>query len=124
METTKKTKTQEILDHHLFAFAEADVNELLKDFTEESELLTSNGGLKGLNEIRSFFEETFKIIPKGSTFEISQRIVRDNVAYVAWTCESSFVSIPLAADTLIIENDKIKFQTMAIHIILQEVLDL
>lgn len=117
-------KTQEILNHHLSAFAEADANEILKDFTEESELLTSGGGLKGLNEIRSFFKETFKMIPKGSAFEIVQTIVRDNVAYVAWTCESPFVSIPLAADSLIIENDKIRFQTMAVHIILQEGLDL
>jgi hypothetical protein len=36
---------------------------------EESELLTPDGALKGLNAIRSFFEEIFKIVPKGSALE-------------------------------------------------------
>lgn len=124
MKTETPTKTKEILDHQLCAYSQSDVNEILKDFTEESELLTSYGGLKGLNKIRSYFEETFKMIPKGSSFEIVQMIVRENVAYVAWTCESPFISIPLASDSFIIEKDKIKFQTVAVRIILQEGLDL
>jgi hypothetical protein len=60
METILQTKTQEILDHHVSAFVETDVNEVMKDFTEASELLTPGGPLKGLNAIRSFFEEIFK----------------------------------------------------------------
>ena len=57
METALQTKTQEILNHHVSAFIETDVNEIMKDFTEESELLTPDGAVKGMNAIRSFFEE-------------------------------------------------------------------
>jgi hypothetical protein len=117
METVTQTKTQEILNHHLSAFMEADVDEVLKDFTEESELLTPDGALKGLNAIRSFLEEVFKMVPKGSTLETKQMIVRDNLAYITWSGESSFVSIPLGTDSFIIENDKIVYQTLAAHII-------
>ena len=117
METLLQTKTEQILNHHLFAFIETDVNEIMKDFTEASELLTPDGALKGLDAIRSFFEETFKIVPKGSTLEIKQQIIRDNIAYIVWSGESSFVSIPLGADTFIIENDKIAFQVVAAQII-------
>lgn len=117
MEAAIQTNIQAVLHHHLSAFIEADVNEIIKDFTEESELLTPDGALKGLNAIRSFFEEVFKIIPKGSTLDMKQMIVRDNVAYLAWTCESSFVSIPLGTDSFIMENDKILYQTLAAHII-------
>lgn len=117
METVTQTKTQEILNHHLSAFMEADVDEILKDFTEESELLTPDGALKGLNAIRSFLEEVFKMVPKGSTLEPKQMIVRDNLAYIAWSGESPFVSIPLGTDSFIIENDKILYQTLAAHII-------
>ena len=67
----------------------------MKDFTEASELLTPDGALKGLNAIRSFFEEIFKIMPKGTALEMKQMIIRDDVAYVVWSAESSFVSIPL-----------------------------
>jgi hypothetical protein len=73
--------------------------------------------LKGLDAIQSFFEETFKIIPKGSTVEIKQQIIRDNIAYIVWSGESSFVRIPLGADTFIIENDKIAFQILIAQII-------
>ena len=117
METLLQTKTGEILNHHLTAFIETDVNEIMKDFTETSELLTPEGALKGLDTIQSFFEETFKIIPKGSTLEIKQQIIRDNIAYLVWSGESSLVSIPLGADTFIMENDKIAFQILAAQII-------
>ena len=117
METGLHTKTQEILDHHVSAFIETDVNEIMKDFSERSELLTPDGALKGMNAIRSFFEEIFKIVPKGSTLEMKQMIIRDNIAYIVWTAESSFVSIPLGTDTFIMENDKIMYQIMAGHIV-------
>lgn len=117
METILQTKTQEILNHHLSAFLETDVNEIMKDFTEASELLTPQGALKGLDAIRSFFEEIFKITPKGTVLEMKQMIIRGNVAYVVWSAESSFVSIPLGTDTFIMEDDKILYQILAAHII-------
>ena len=79
--------------------------------------LTPDGVLKGLNVIRSFYEEVFKIVPKGSAFEMKQMFIRDNIAYIAWNCESSFVKIPIGADTFIVENGKIKYQTLGAHII-------
>ena len=117
MEAAIQTSTQAVLNHHLSAFAEANVNELMKDFTEESELLTPDGAFKGMSAIRSFFEEVFKIIPKGSLLELKQMVVRDNLAYLAWTCESSLVHIPLGTDSFIIKQDKILYQTLAAHIV-------
>jgi ketosteroid isomerase-like protein len=117
MEAVIQTKTEEIFNHHISAFVEADVHEVLKDFTEESELLTPDGALKGLNAIRSFFEEAFRMLPKGSALEIKQTIIRDNIAYAVWSGHSSFVNIPLGTDTFIMENDKISYQILAAHII-------
>lgn len=119
MEAVSETKTQEVVNHHLSAFGDADVNEILKDFTEDSELLTPEGALKGLNVIRSFYEEVFKIVPKGSAFEMKQMFIRDNIAYIAWTCESSSVTIPIGTDSFIVESGKIKYQTLGAHIILK-----
>ena len=117
METLLQTKTEEVLNHHVTAFVEADVNEIMKDYIESSELLTPEGALKGLDAIRSFFEEVFKILPKGSTLELKQQIIRDEMAYIVWSGESSFVSIPFGTDTFILDNDKIMFQNLAAHII-------
>lgn len=117
MKTLLQTKIEEILNHHVSAFIETDVNEIMKDFTEASELLTPDGSFKGLDGIRSFFEEIFKIVPKGSTLEMKQQIVRDNMAYIVWTGESTFVSIPFGTDTFIMENERIMFQNAAAYII-------
>jgi hypothetical protein len=117
METFNETKTQEVIAHHLSAFNDADVDEILKDFTEDSEIFTPEGVLKGLNVIRSFYEEIFKMVPKGSALEMKQMFIRENIAYVAWSCESLFVTIPIGADSFIVENDKIKYQTLGAHII-------
>ena len=111
------TNTEEILNHHLSAFVETDVDEIMKDYTANSELLTPQGPVKGLDGIRSFFEEIFKIAPKGSALDLKQVLIRDNMAYIVWAGESSFVSIPFGADTFIMENDKILFQNVAAYII-------
>jgi|SRR6478609_5069302 len=117
METMLQTKTKTILDHHVSAFLEADMEEIMKDFSEQSELLTPQGALKGTSDIRVFFEEIFKLIPKGSTLELKQEIISDNIAYVVWASESIFATIPLGTDTFIMEEDKIRYQLLAAHII-------
>jgi ketosteroid isomerase-like protein len=117
MEAATQTGTQQTLHHHLAAFVAADLNELIKDYTEDSELFTPDGALKGVNAIRSFFSEVFKIFPEGSAFEVKQTIIRDDVAYIAWSGASAFVTIPLGTDTFIMQHNKILLQTLAASII-------
>jgi len=116
MEAVIQTRTKEILDHHLSAFIDADVEEIMKGYSERSELLTPQGPVSGLPAIRSFFEEVFKIVPKGSTLDLKQEIIRDNIAYIVWAGESALVSIPMGADTFIMDGDKIIYQILAAHI--------
>jgi hypothetical protein len=118
MSTVVLARTEEILNHHVSAFVEADLDEIMKDYTERSELLTPQGPVSGLNAIRSWFEEIdIQGSSKGSPLDLKQTIIRDNVAYIVWSGESPFVSIPLGADTFIMENDKILYQNLAAHII-------
>ena len=117
MSTVVLTRTEEILNHHVSAFVETDLDEIMKDHTERSELLTPQGAVSGLNAIRSWFEEIFKVVPKGSPLDLKQTIIRDNVANIVWSGESPFVSIPLGVDTFIMESDKILYQNLAAHIV-------
>jgi len=105
--------TNEVLMHHLTAFGNNDLEEIVKDYTAESELLTPNGPLKGLDAIKVFFEEYFAAIPTGSAFEMKQLSITGPVAYVAWTSESATFKFPMGTDTFYIENDKIVFHTVA-----------
>jgi hypothetical protein len=117
MSTVLITRTEEILNHHVSAFVEADLDEIMKDYVERSELLTPQGPVSGLNAIRSWFEEIFKSVPKGSPLDLKQMIIRDNMAYIVWSGESPFVSIPFGVDTFVMENDKILYQNLGAHII-------
>ena len=117
MEATTTTKMQATLDHHLAAFVAADLEEIVKDYSDSSELLTPNGAMKGKSAIQAFFAEVFTIFPKGATFEVKQTLLRDGVAYIAWSGQSDFVTIPLGTDTFIMEGDKILYQTLAAHIL-------
>jgi len=110
---TSESVTGDILTHHLTAFGNNDIEEILKDYTEQSELLTPNGPLKGLTPIRQFFADYFAVIPTGSTFQLNQLTVTGNVAYVAWASESDVAKIPMGTDSFFLEGDKILFHTVA-----------
>ena len=120
MEAVTQSTTEQILNHHLAAFIDANVDEIMKDYTEQSELLTPDGPVLGLKAIRDFFQRAFNILPKGSSLDLKQTIIRGNMVYLAWTGESSFVNIPLGTDTFIFENDKILFQTLAAQIVTKQ----
>ena len=64
-----------------------------------AQFVASLSAVSGLNAIRAWFEEIFKAFPKGSPLDLKQTIIRDNVAYIVWTGESPFVSIPFGTDT-------------------------
>jgi ketosteroid isomerase-like protein len=105
--------TKEVLTHHLTAFGNNDLSEIMKDYIEESEVLTPEGSLKGLTAIRDFFSNYFDVIPTGSTFDLKQMTVTHNIAYVAWTSESATTNILLGTDSFFLEGNKIRFHTVA-----------
>lgn len=110
---TSETLTRAILTHHLTAFGNNDLDEIMKDYTEASEVLTPEGSLKGLILIREFFEAFFKAIPTGSVFEMKQLMVSGPVAYIAWASDSAAAKIPMGTDTFFMEGDKIKYHSVA-----------
>lgn len=110
---TNEIVTSAILTHHLTAFGNNDLEEIMKDYTEESEVLTPEGPLYGLAAIRKFFEAFFIAIPTGSDFEMKQLITTGSVGYIAWESESTVIKIPMGTDTFFMEGDKIRFHTVA-----------
>lgn len=109
----QETITNQVLTHHLIAFGNNDLEEIMKDYTEESEVFTPSGPLKGLEAIRAFFEAFFKAIPTGSAFEMKQLSVKNNLAYIVWTSESPVAKIPVGTDTFFLDGDRIKYHTVA-----------
>ncbi|MFI5156507.1 MAG: nuclear transport factor 2 family protein [Chitinophagales bacterium] len=111
-------QTQAVLNHHLSSLGENNLEEIMKDYTEQSEIWTAKGPLKGLVQIRSFFSASLPLLPPGMTkFDITQMIVKDEHAYIAWSSDSPIASIPMGADSFVIKEGKIMLQTVAMQIL-------
>lgn len=110
--------TREVLDHHLEAFIAGDVEEVLKDFTDDSVLLTVDGPLKGRDALRpaltDFLSGLFK--PGTYTLEIDRKEVAGDVAYIVWHADCAAATIPLGTDTFVVRDGKIAAQTFSAKI--------
>lgn len=113
---TLETATNNILTHHLTAFGNNNLDEIMLDYTAQSMVLTNNGTIKGLEGIRYFFETMFKLIPTGAHFEMKQLTIGNNIAHIIWASTSATADIPFGTDTFVIENEKIKVHTVATFI--------
>ncbi|OLY90572.1 SnoaL-like domain-containing protein [Cnuella takakiae] len=114
---SNESLTRKILNHHLTAFGGNDLDAIMHDYTEESEVLTPEGSIKGLAAIRKFFATYFVTIPTGSAFEMRQLMVTGSTAYIVWASDSQVASIPLGTDTFFLQDGKIRLHTVAAHIL-------
>lgn len=104
---------EQVLIHHLTAFGNNDLDGILTDYTEESVIMTIHGSVSGLSAIRNFFEDFFAVIPTGSAFELEQKIIVGNIAYIVWNSETETTKLPLGTDTFIFDGNRIKYHTVA-----------
>jgi len=109
-----------VFQHHLEAFGNNDINELMSDYSEESELWTPDGAIVGLEAISSFFSYAFTLFPKGKTqLEVKKIIVKDDKVYLVWNADSPIVNVPFATDSFIIKEGKILWQSTALQMALK-----
>ena len=113
-ENTASAMTETVLDHHLKAFGEADINAILEDYTADSVLITPNGPVQGHEQLRPLFEAFFAEFAKpGAVFEMKQRVIEGEVAYIVWTAETADNVYEFATDTFVVKDGKIATQTFA-----------
>jgi ketosteroid isomerase-like protein len=109
--------TQEVLDHHLNAFGEGDLEDILSDYAADAVLFTQNGTLKGVDAIKPLFEALFAEFSKpGVTFEMPTQAVEGEYAYIVWTAETPDNSYELGTDTFVVRNGQIVVQSLAAKI--------
>jgi hypothetical protein len=101
--------TQNVLEHHLGAFAKG-LDELMRDYSAASVILTHDKKYRGVTEIRGFFDGFLKSVKPGfwEAFRINAQAIDRDVAYLVWEAKP-FVNI--ATDTLVIRHRKIVVQT-------------
>ncbi len=102
---------QEIFDHHLQALLARDVDELLVDYTDESELITPAGVARGSSGIRAAFSQLSAALADAN-FEIKSRTYSGNVLLLEWTLDSAGFGVD-GVDTFLFDDDSIRVQTIS-----------
>ncbi len=105
--------TEQVLAHHLSAFA-VGVDEIMKDYTDESALIAPEGTYRGLVEIRAFFQGFVDKFPAEAweSFQILRTEVVGEIGYQTWDARPF---IMLGTDTFLVRDGKIVVQTYASH---------
>jgi len=107
--------TEDVLNHHLQSFSAGDVDEMIKDYTDESVLITPEGIIRGREELRTAFGELLSGLfkPGTYTFEMDRLEIVGEVAFIAWHSTNEGAEVPLGTDTFLVRDGKIAVQTFA-----------
>ena len=107
--------TEAVLNHHLQAFVAGDLDETMKDYTEDSVLIVPDKTLEGLDSIRGAFSNFFSGLFKPGTYDFTmdRSEVVGEVAYIVWHSVNQGADVKLGTDTFVIRDGKIALQTFA-----------
>ena len=101
-------QTSQVFEHHGAALRSGDVDEVMKDYTDDSVLITNISGLtSGLAAIGAIFAAPSPL----SNIEVTTVHIDGEVAYVTWKADG----VPFGTDTFVVRDGKILVQTVAIH---------
>ena len=105
---------EDVLDHHLEAFENQDLEAVMEDYTDDSTIVTNMGTFRGLEEIEGLFTELFEEFddPEAS-IAMEEQLVEGEFGYIVWTGETPANDYEFATDTFHIPEDAIAFQTFA-----------
>lgn len=106
--------TDTVLEHHLDAFANQELEKVMVDYGEYSVVITNLGVFRGLDEIEALFTDLFDEFSHGeATIEVDDTIVEEEFAYLLWHGESPDNVYEFCTDTFYIPEETIEFQTFA-----------
>lgn len=110
--------TQEVLEHHLTAFGQGDMDGILSDYDDESVIITPDQTYRGLDEIPDFFEGLFADMgQEGAEADVDLQKVEGDVAYITWHGETPDNVYEFCTDTFIVEDGIITLQTYGGHVV-------
>jgi len=103
--------TEQVMQHHEAALLSGNLDELAKDYTEDSVLIVPTETYKGPESIKAAFAAMMgTLTPEAMTnFKVTKRDIQGEYVYLLWTAAPVF---PFAGDTFHIHNGKIMMQSV------------
>lgn len=106
----KKTTTESVLKHHVQALMSRNLDEILKDYCEDSVMCSPMGTAKGLKGIRETFTAALGMLPPEAMANMKtiKQDIDGEYAYVLW---SALPVVKFAGDTFHVHNGIIIMQS-------------
>ena len=101
----------EIVQHHLKALGDGDVDEIMADYAADSVLITAAGAVPGRDAIRGGFERLVTAMPDivwTSTAQVSS----GDTVLLEWTADAGSVAVEDGVDTFVVRDGLIQSQTV------------
>jgi ketosteroid isomerase-like protein len=107
--------TKAVFNHHLEAFMAGDADECLRDYTDESVLISAEGVVKGREALHAAFSHFFSDMFKPGTYDMTTDAlhIEGDVVFIAFHASCASVDVPMGSDTFVIRDGKIVAQTFA-----------
>ncbi len=110
---TKKFPTvEEVWQHHIESWVKRDLDAITADYDKDSFMIINNVIYKGPKQIKKVFATLFKTFDDGKN-RIDPVIIKGRVIYIVWYFTPKGDKEYFGTDTFIVENGKIKVQTIA-----------
>lgn len=109
-----KQSTADVVDHHMTAFGEQDMEGFLMHYTDDSYIVSNMGTYRGLDDLEAFAEQMFEEFSRDGVELIydSQTVVGD-IAYTTWHGETPDNVYEFGTDTFVVRDGVIECQTFA-----------
>ena len=110
--------TETVLDHHLQSFGAGDMPGLLADYNDASVVILPGAILRGVEQIKTgLFVGLFAEFAKpGASFNLSQKVIEGEIAYITWSAETADNIYEFATDTFLIRDGTILVQTIGLKV--------
>ena len=104
----------DVLQHHLQALADGNLDAILSDYARDAVMFTPRGILRGKAAIRPVFIAILADLshPQAS-FQLVHHAAEGAVAYMVWTATTADRIYEMGTDTMIVEQGLIVAQTYA-----------
>ncbi|WP_338738033.1 nuclear transport factor 2 family protein [Haloplanus salilacus] len=113
--------TEDVLDHHLDAFTDQDLDETLADYTDDSVVITNMGVFRGLDEIEELFAGLYEEFSQaGTDITLERKTIEGEYAYIVWNGETPDNDYEFCTDTFVIREGTIHRQTFAGKVVPKE----
>ena len=106
--------TEAVLDHHLEAFGDQDIEATMADYAEDAVVVTHGEVHRGREAISDWFENGLftDFSQEPVEFSLEERTVEGEYAYIVWNANTPENTYEFATDTFVIRDDEIVAQTL------------